>query len=122
MKVKDDWIKFRIAKSQKRKWKRICKQKQISLTDLIVDSVEGRLSKNDRRELLKFIEKQDNIFSKIENNINQYARYANAKKFINSSELKEFNKKMALIVDLKAEQNKMFLQIYNLIGAYTDDN
>lgn len=49
---------------------------------MVVDSVEGNLLENERREILRFIEKQDNIFSKIENNINQVAKIANAQKYI----------------------------------------
>jgi hypothetical protein len=60
--MKSDMIKFRIER-EKNQWKKICK-KNISLTSLVVDSVEGNLLENERREILRFIEKQDNIFQK----------------------------------------------------------
>ena len=47
---------------------------------MIISAVEGNMNTQERREVLKFIEKQDNIFAKIENNINQFAYVANAKK------------------------------------------
>ncbi len=114
---KDTEIKIRINKKQKEKWIKICKDRNISsLTSLIIDSVEGRIFDGERRELLMFIEKQDNIFLKIENNINQYARYANTKKFINTEDLRLFTKKLSVIAELKLEQNKMFEKIYYLLG------
>jgi hypothetical protein len=45
-------------------------------------SVENRILDNERRQILTFIEKQDNVFIKIETNINQIARIANGQKFI----------------------------------------
>ncbi len=113
---KDTEIKIRLTKTQKEQWKQICQTKEISLTSLIIDSVENRIFDNERKELLAFIEKQGNIFSKIENNINQYARYANTKKNLNSSELKDFNEKLSSIIELKSEQNKVFSKLYYLIG------
>ncbi len=114
---KQTLILFRIEEKRKEKWKQICKNRNIpSLTSLIIDSVEGRIFESEKRELLTFIEKQDNIFLKIENNINQYARYANTKKFINTEDLKLFNQKLSVIAELKLEQNKMFEKIYHLIG------
>ncbi len=109
-------IIFRIKKSQKQKWKTICDTKNISLTSLIIGSVENRILENEKKELLKFIENQDNIFLKIENNINQFAKYANTKKFIDSKELKLFNQRLSVIANLKSEQNKMFEKIYSLIA------
>jgi hypothetical protein len=79
--MKSDMIKFRIEREKKINGKKFVK-KNISLTSLVVDSVEGNLLENERREILRFIEKQDNIFSKIENNINQVAKIANAQKYI----------------------------------------
>ncbi len=113
-------IKFRISKSKKEEWMKICQNKNISLTDLIKDSVEDRLFKSERRDILKFIDNQDNIFSKIENNINQFAKHANTKKFIDSKELAEFTERLNEIVKLKQEQNQIFTNIYRLMSH--DDN
>ena len=74
------------------------------------------MSAQERREVLKFIEKQDNIFAKIENNINQFANIANAKKDINSFEMKSFTKQLVKIQELKAVQNQIFKDIYKLIA------
>ena len=70
----------------------------------------------ERRAVLKFIEKQDNIFAKIENNINQFAYIANAKKEVHRAELIAFSQRLEEIVKLKAEQNQIFRQIYKLIA------
>ena len=71
---KDVNIKFRIDNLKKSKWKMVCRERHISMTDLIIDSVENRIFDNERKDVLAFMEKQDNIFIKIQTNINQVAR------------------------------------------------
>ncbi|WP_228442053.1 hypothetical protein [Chryseobacterium nematophagum] len=109
-------IKLRIEKDKKKTWKRICLKKQISLTRLIIDSVEDRLLENERRQVLTFIEKQDNVFAKIENNINQVARITNSQKFISEKELRYFSEKLTEIEKLKKEQNMLFTKIYSMLA------
>ena len=113
---KRDYIKIRISITRKQHWKRICKEKNITLTNLITASVENRILEDERRKILTFIEKQDNIFIKIETNINQIARIANAQKFISSKELNYFQNQLDEITDLKKQQNKIFTKIYSLIA------
>lgn len=111
-----DVIKFRIKKERKIAWKKQCSQKQISLTNLIINSVENRILDDERRKVLQFIEKQDNLFAKIENNINQVAKIANSQKFISEKELHNFSTQLKEIANLKKQQNEIFLKIYSLIA------
>ena len=113
---KRDYIKIRISKTRKENWKRICKEKNITLTNLITASVENRILEDERKKILTFIEKQDNIFIKIETNINQIARIANAQKFISSKELNYFQSQLKNITELKEKQNEIFIKIYSLIA------
>ena len=113
---KTEAIKFRITREKKANWKKICNEKQITLTNLIIDSVENRILGNERQEILAFIEKQDNLFVKIETNINQVARIANGQKFISENELRKFSEKVSEIVQLKKEQNKIFSKIYSMLA------
>ena len=113
---KRDHIKIRISKTRKENWKRICKEKNITLTNLITASVENRILEDERKKILEFIEKQDNIFIKIETNINQIARIVNAQKFISSKELNHFQSQLNEITDLKKQQNEIFIKIYSLIA------
>ena len=113
---KRDYIKIRISITRKQHWKRICKEKNITLTNLITASVENRILEDERKKILEFIEKQDNIFIKIETNINQIARIANAQKFISSKELNYFQNQLNEITDLKKQQNEIFIKIYSLIA------
>ena len=113
---KRDYIKIRISKTRKQHWKKICKEKNITLTNLIIASVENRILEDERKKILTFIEKQDNIFIKIETNINQIARVANTQKFISSKELNHFQNQLDEITDLKKQQNKIFTKIYSLIA------
>lgn len=113
---KEELILIRIQKSQKEHWKKICKEKNITLTNLITASVENRILEDERKKVLAFIEKQDNIFIKIETNINQIARIVNAQKFISSMELNHFQNQLNEITDLKKQQNEIFTKIYSLIA------
>lgn len=113
---KSKYLILRITESQKEQWKRLSTERKTTLTDLIISAVEGNMNVQERREVLKFIEKQDNIFAKIENNINQFAYVANAKKEVHRVELIAFTQRLDEIVKLKAEQNQIFRQIYKLIA------
>ncbi|MDM1040159.1 MULTISPECIES: hypothetical protein [Empedobacter] len=113
---KEDLIIIRVQKFRKDNWKKLCLEKQISLTSLIIDSVENRLMNDERRKVLAFIEKQDNIFGKIETNINQVAKIVNGQKFISENELQKFSNQLTEITKLKVRQNGIFLKIYSILG------
>lgn len=109
-------IKFRIDKEKKESWKKFCEEKQITLTNLVIDSVENRIFDNERRAILNFIEKQDNLFVKIETNINQVARIVNGQKHISDFELKSFTNQLLEIKKLKDKQNVVFEKIYSMLA------
>lgn len=111
-----DYVKIRISCSRKENWKKVCAKKKISLTSLVINSVEGRIMDDERRKVLEFLEKQDNVFIKIETNINQVARIVNAQKFIAKKELDDFLDKLSEITILKERQNKIFENIYTLLS------
>jgi hypothetical protein len=113
---KGEVILIRVQKLRKEKWKKICSKRKISLTSLIIDSVENRILEDERRSILAFIEKQDNVFIKIETNINQVARIVNGQKFISEVELKNFTAKLSEIAQLKKEQNQIFEKIYEMLA------
>jgi len=110
--LKDEVILIRIKSEKKKNWKNLCSKKKISMTSLIINSVDKRIMDDERRKILVFIEKQDNIFSKIENNINQVAKIANGQKFISEKELRNFSDMLSEIIILKKEQNEIFIKIY----------
>lgn len=109
-------MEIRISSIQKEKWKKICAERKITLTDFIISSVEDKMTAQERREVLKFIEKQENIFAKIGNNINQFAHIANIKKDIYTIEFQAFIVALQQIERLKEEQNRIFKQIYKLMA------
>ena len=109
-------IFFRIKQEIKADWKRMCRERKISLTSLIIDSVENRLMDDERRKVLNFIEKQDNIFARIETNINQVAKLVNGQKYISKDQLELFSEQVLEIQKLKVQQNKMFENIYALLS------
>ena len=113
---KRDYIKIRILVTRKQHWKKTCKERNITLTNLIIASVENRILEDERKKILTFIEKQDNIFIKIETNINQIARVANTQKFISSKELNYFQNQLKTIIKLKEKQNEVFLKIFSMLA------
>jgi hypothetical protein len=113
---KIEMIKFRIEKNRKEVWKNLCSERKISLTRLIIDSVENRLLDDERRKIQTFIEKQDYLFVKIETNINQIAKIANGQKFISEQELKNFSNQLSEIIKLKNRQNEIFVQLYSMLA------
>ena len=94
----------------------VCRERHISMTDLIIDSVENRIFDNERKDVLAFMEKQDNIFIKIQTNINQVARIANGQKSISDVEMEKFTSKIIQLTTLKKEQNKIFEKIYSMLA------
>ena len=111
-------IFIRIEEDKKKHWKDLCAKRQVSMTGLIIDSVENRLMYDERRKIIKFIEKQDNIFGKIETNINQITRIANSQKFISEKQLQHFSEKLTDIEKLKKEQNTIFNKIFSLLAKW----
>jgi hypothetical protein len=114
--LKEVRIFIRIQRERKEIWKDLCVKKEISLSSLIIDSVENRILDDERRNVLVFIEKQDKLFVKIETNINQIARIANTQKFINRADLQNLSNKLSEITELKIKQNEIFTKIYSLIA------
>ena len=113
---KESQIVFRIEKDRKQIWKKLCSERKISVTSLIVDSVEKRIFDDERRKILLFIEKQDNVFRKVETNINQLAKIVNGQKLITQAQFNAFREQLKIVADLKKEQNEIFNQIYSLIA------
>jgi hypothetical protein len=113
---KRDYIKIRISVVQKEKWKKVCSEKKITLTNLVINSVENRIMDNERKKVLEFIENQDNVFVKIETNINQVAKIANSQKFISSKDLNYFSERLSEIIVLKEKHNRIFESIYTLLA------
>ena len=113
---KAETIKFRIDKEKKQFWIKFCSQRHITLTSFIINSVEGKLLDNERREVLAFIEKQDNLFIKIETNINQVAKMVNGQKNISGPELKNFSETLDQLTILKVRQNEIFEKIYSMLA------
>lgn len=113
---KESFIKLRIEISRKEDWIKRCTIRNISLTSLIIDSVEKRILDDERSNILAFIEKQDNLFVKIDTNINQIAKRVNGQKSISNFDLKNFSEKLSEIKILKKHQNEMFEKIYALLA------
>ncbi len=109
-------IKFRLTEEQKKEWKSLCDKENITLSKLILASVENKLLDSDRRKITSFLEEQGNIFTRIQNNINQVAKQANTSKSVDIETLKKFNKQLKVIENLKKEQNEIFLNIINILA------
>ena len=71
---------------------------------------------DERKKVLEFIENQDNVFVKIETNINQFAKITNSQKFVSSKDLNYFSERLSEIIVLKEKQNRIFESIYTLLA------
>ena len=109
-------ITLRLYQETKEKWLLHCSNSNVHISDYIINSVEGKLLDNDRKEIMNFIESQVNIFAKIENNINQIARYINTEKHFPTSLLSEYNSKLEILNSLKIEQNRIIKKIYTKLA------
>lgn len=109
-------IELRLDESTKANWVKFCEENNLLLSDFIVNSVENKLLNSERKDVMSFIEKQGNIFAKIENNINQIARTINTEKNIHEHLLSYYNQQLKELVLLKDEQNKMFKKIYGFLA------
>ena len=112
----ETFLHLRMYKSQKEKWMTWAREKNITLTDLVVCSIENKLLNSDRKEIMTFIEKQGNIFAKIENNINQIAKVINTEKNISNALLGYYNEKLSELNIMKLEQNDLLRKIYSLLA------
>lgn len=109
-------ITLRLDESTKANWVKFCEENNLLLGDFIINSVENKLLNSERKDVMTFIEKQGNIFAKIENNINQIARTINTEKNIHPQLLSYYNEQLKELVLLKDEQNKMFKKIYGFLA------
>ncbi|WP_228452714.1 hypothetical protein [Chryseobacterium lathyri] len=53
---KEEHVFMRIQKQKKENWKKLCSKKGISLSSLIIDSVQNRIFDDEKRKILTFIE------------------------------------------------------------------
>ncbi|EFK33201.1 MULTISPECIES: hypothetical protein [Chryseobacterium group] len=105
-------ITLRLHDEVKEKWLNHCNKYNLHLSDYIISGVEGKLLDNDRKEIMNFIENQVNLFSKIENNINQIAKHINTNKHLPTTLLSDYNSKLEILNSLKIEQNRIIKKIY----------
>ncbi|CAI9430364.1 Uncharacterised protein [Candidatus Ornithobacterium hominis] len=89
--MKNTRVVVRLAEEDKQRWVKMCEKRGISLTDLVISSVEEKMMKDEKLGLMKFIELQDNYFLKVQNNINQFAKHANTQQRVGEASLREFN-------------------------------
>jgi predicted signal transduction protein with EAL and GGDEF domain len=115
-KIKRAQLNLRLSDAIKDKWKKISDEKGLHLTDMIIASVENKLLDSDRKEIMSFIETQGNIYAKIENNINQVAKYVNTQKNISDSLLADYNSMLLQLNSKRIEQNELLRKIYRLLG------
>lgn len=113
---KNKYLKIRISQNRKNSWKRICKERKISLTELITSSVENKKTIAEKREILEALRKEDYSLSKIANNINQFTKVINAKKTTSDYEISRFNELIEKFYTLKTEQENIMLKIYKYLS------
>lgn len=104
-------IHFLLDSDLKKKWQEIAELNHMTLTEYIVHKVEGNLGKNERKQILKFIEISTNVDSKVENNINQIAKWVNIHKEISSEKMDEYLDQLNKYQQFMRERNTVFRKI-----------
>ncbi len=87
-----------------------------TITNLVINTVEESFTKGERRQVLSFIENQGNHFTKVENNINQFAQIVNTENSLDSVLLNSFNEHLKVTAQLKLQQNDLFRKIIRLMA------
>ncbi len=109
-------IHFLLDSDLKKKWQGIAKLNHMTLTEYIVHKVEGNLGKNERKQILQFIEISTNVDSKVENNINQIAKWVNIHKEISSEKMDEYLDQLNKYQRFMRERNSIFRKIIFLLS------
>ena len=60
-------------------------------------------------------------FAKVENNINQQAKFINSQKFMTKEQMLQFGNDLTEVIKLKQEQNLIFKKIYHFIANDSKD-
>lgn len=113
---KNNQLLIRISDTQKEDWKQEADRNGMTLTEYITHKVEGNLGKNERRQILKFIEISTNVDSKVENNINQIAKWVNTHKEISFEKMNEYLDQLNKYQRLIKERNTIFRKIILLLS------
>ncbi|WP_025125148.1 plasmid mobilization relaxosome protein MobC [Myroides odoratimimus] len=113
---KNNQLLIRISDTQKVDWKQEADKNGMTLTEYITHKVEGNLGKNERKQILKSIEISTNVDSKVENNINQIAKWVNTHKEISSEKMNEYLDQLNKYQQLIKERNTIFRKIILLLS------
>ncbi len=114
--MKDRKISFRVEHELEKKWLTQCRKRNTTLTDFIISTMEEKVGKGEQKLITDFVEKQGNIFAKIENNINQVARMVNTQKGISTTQLDSFQRQLQEVINLKEQQNDIFRDVYRILA------
>src|SRR5690606_19795845 len=106
-------ITLRLDQEIKDKWVRYCKEKMNPLNDFITNTVEGKLTRCERRELMKAMEARTTDCYRIANNINQIAKFSNTFQEFPKSEFENYNKLLAELNGIFIEHKNVLRKIYH---------
>lgn len=105
-------ITLRLDQGIKDKWVNLCKETNNPLNNFITNTVEGKLTYCERREILKVIEVKSGDLHRIGNNINQIAKYCNTVKKFPEKHLTKYNILLAELNGLFIEHNDCLRKFY----------
>lgn len=105
-------ITLRLDQGIKDKWVALCKQTNNPLNNFITNTVEGKLTCSEHREIMKAIEGRSNDFYRIGNNINQIAKYCNTVHKFPEEHLIKYNQLLAELNGLFIEHKDFLRKIY----------
>ena len=90
----------------------LCRRFDCTYTQFITSVIMETIDFAQQKKVFDFVDKDDHFYSKVENNINQFARIANGEKQISESVLKEFNSLLVELKNISNEKNTITKKIY----------
>ena len=105
-------ITLRLDQEIKDKWVNLCKEKNNPVNNFITNTVEGKLTYCERREIMKAIEEGSGDIYRVGNNINQIAKYCNTTHNFPEELLKVYNNLLSEFTGLFIQHNDCLRKIY----------
>ncbi|MCI2228294.1 hypothetical protein MC378_03875 [Polaribacter sp. MSW13] len=110
-------IGIRITYELKSKWKIEANKELATLTDFIVNKIEGNRPINEIKHIENLFNQMGNDRRKVENNINQISRNINISKGLNESQMFQFLELLGEYKTIVDEQNKRIIKVFKILHS-----
>jgi len=109
-------ITLRLDQGIKDKWVAFCKEKNNPLNNFITNTVEGKLTYCERREIMKAIDGRYDDVHRIGTNINQIAKVSNSFQDFPKHQVDRYNSLLGELNGLMLEHREYLRKIYHQLA------